>query len=245
MGAWGYGILQNDTAQDGMCIVADRIKADILALPDKASEDSAAKIGAATGLLLMISPFSFHPDNELYQPYIEKLKLNRSHFSALPGKSADLLNAIIDGQGLDLAERIGTLDSDIDRALHSDENFGFPVQKDISLREDDLFRHPGAADYVQQVTYRLVEEVAEGFQDDDVVSDLSREAEFMGAFSLLLVFPKAKVDPAKFIEWRDSYRRVMKNAGPDEDEAERKFQEEYDRYLELAFAYGIQRYSGD
>jgi hypothetical protein len=56
MGAWGYGILQNDAAQDSMCEVARRIESDIASLSDSGSEKNAASLGAATGLLLQFSP---------------------------------------------------------------------------------------------------------------------------------------------------------------------------------------------
>ena len=49
MGAWGYGILQNDPAQDSICEVAIRIEADVAGLSIECNEENAAKAGAAIG----------------------------------------------------------------------------------------------------------------------------------------------------------------------------------------------------
>ena len=242
MGAWGYGIIQNDAAQDSMCEVAHRIESDITALSGAGSEEDAAKVGAATGLLLQFSPYSFNPENDFHDRLIGALIANRKYFVHLDGKSAEILNQIIDGRGSELAARDGEVDADIEKALHSDENEDFIMQKAFSVSEHDLFRHPVAMKYVQQIFDRIVADVDEGFEDEELVSDLSREAEFMGAFALLLVLPAGRVNSGKFHQWRDRFREVWEDIEPIDDEIERKFEENYNRYLELAFQCGSARF---
>ncbi|MEM7012061.1 MAG: hypothetical protein AAF585_11315, partial [Verrucomicrobiota bacterium] len=67
MGAWGYGILENDAAQDGLNDVAWPIHEDVAALSKQtATLESAAKLGAAVGLLMQWSPYSFNPENSFF-----------------------------------------------------------------------------------------------------------------------------------------------------------------------------------
>ena len=141
------------------------------------------------------------------------------------------------------AHRPGKLDPEIDKALHSDRNEGFIMQKRFSVCEDDLFKHPDAMEYLREITDRIVEEVDEGFADEELVSDPSREAYFIGPFGLLLVLPHCRVDPAKLQQWRDRFREVWGNMEPTTDETEKEFEEKYSRYLELAFQRGIEKFS--
>lgn len=133
-------------------------------------------------------------------------------------------------------------DAEIERALHSEENEEFIMQKAFSVCEHDLFQHPSAAKYVQQILDQIVAEVDEGFEDEEVVSDLSREAEFMGAFALLLILPAGGVNPDKFTQWRDRLREVWENVEPIDDEIEKKFEENYNRNLELGFQCGAAKF---
>ena len=243
MGAWGYGIVQNDAAQDSMCDVATRIESDIASLPNAGSEEDAAKIGAATGLLLQFSPYSFNPENDFHDKLIGALTVNRDYFTHLAGNSANILNQIINGRGSELVARDGEVDVEIEKALHSDENEEFIMQKAFSACEHDLFRHPVAVNYVQQIFDQIVAEVDEGFEDEELVSDLSREAEFMGAFALLLILPVGRVNPDKFTQWRDRFREVWEDVEPTDDEIEKRFEENYNGYLELAFQCGTARFN--
>jgi len=111
MGAWGYGILQNDTAQDGMCEVATRIEADITGMAANPGKETAAQLAAATALLLQFSPYSFNPENDFYDKLIAALTANHGHFAQLPGAAKETLDAIIAGRGAELAARDGDVDS--------------------------------------------------------------------------------------------------------------------------------------
>ena len=241
MGTWGAGILQNDIAQDGMCFVARKIEQNIEELPNISSETNAAKLGAAVGLLLQFSFYSFNPENDFNKSLLQKLRTYKDDFSKLPGKSGEILQSILAGKGEDLASQDGILDEQVEIALHSEAKNEFPVQKAFSTIEDDLFTHPAAQDYLQTVVDNLVKEVDEGFQDEEIVDDLSREGEFMGAFSLLLIIPKAKIAPQYFQKWQAIYERAI--AETEIHESEQDFYREYNSYVRIAFDYGIKRYS--
>ena len=243
MGAWGYGILQNDTAQDGMCDVANRIEADIVEMASTSSEETAAKLAAATALLLQFSQYSFNPDNRFHKKLIAALTANCEHFGQLPGSSEATLNEIIDGGGTELALRDGEIDAEIDKALHSDENEGFIMQKAFSVVEQDLLQHPTSRAYLQAVVDAIVAEVDEGFADDEAVSDLSRDAIFMGPFGLLLILPKCDVNPNKFRQWQQRFHDVWADIEPTKDEVEKEFEDKYNAYLELAFKCGCERFA--
>jgi len=243
MGAWGYGILQNDSAQDGMCDVANQIQIDITSLAKEGSAENAAKLAAGTALLLQFSQYSFNPENDFYEKLIQALTVNQNYIQDLPGNSAEVLNAVMDGHGAELAGRDGVIDADIDKALHSDEDEGFIMQKAFSVIEPDLFLHPTSAAYLQQTVDGLVAQVDEEFADEEMLSDLSREAECMGAFGLLLIIPKAQVPPEKFTQWRNQFHEVWDEMEATGDEIEDGFAEQYNSFLEVGFQCGIKRYS--
>lgn len=209
----------------------------------KSCEATAARLAAATALLLQFSPNSFNPENDFYGKLVSALDANREHFEQLPGRSEDILIAIIDGRGADLAARNGNVDASIDKALHSEENEKFVMQKAFSVIEADLLKHPQSILYLQQVVDAMIEEIDKGFSDEEAVSDLSRDAHFMGPFGLLLVLPECRVDPSKFLQWKQQFTDIWDNVEPTEDENEIVFEDRYNAYLELAFECGIKRYS--
>ena len=244
MGAWGYGVLQNDTAQDGICDVANTIEEHICKLKKKGSIDSAAVLGAATGILLQFSPYSFNPESNFYPDLVEALKNNKPFFSALPAKAVRVLETVLEGKSETLLERPGTLDKDIDKALKGDEEpKGFIMEKEFSYRDIELFSHPVARQYIQEVVDDLVAEVDEGFKDEEQVSDISREGYFMGAFGLLLVLEPCKIDPEYFLQWQNRFNKVWQSLDFEPDELEDKFNALYNANLYLAFDCGIKKFT--
>jgi hypothetical protein len=101
MGAWGHGILQNDTAQDGLVAVGDRLIELLAEFADTPGVDWAAKAGAAVGLLLQFSPHAFDPESPDHPVLIKTLTACKPHFSELPGKAGSILEAILKGLGPD------------------------------------------------------------------------------------------------------------------------------------------------
>jgi hypothetical protein len=76
MGAWGYGILQNDTAQDGLYEVAHEVE-EAVGEWMIGSEANAARLGAAVGILLQFSPYSFESENPFVVRLTEALRANQ------------------------------------------------------------------------------------------------------------------------------------------------------------------------
>jgi len=213
MGAWGYVVLQNDAAQDSLCDVAHWIEHDLVGFAANPSEENAARLGAAIGLLLQWSPYTFAPENEnVYPNLIKALKANQEGTKSLPGKSPEILEQIRLGEGSNLAQRPGVYDAAIDVALLGAEKpNAFPMEKAFALREDELFLHKAAREYVQDLAEKIVNAVVEGFDEsEDVISDLSRESEVMGAFGLVLILEPIQIDPLLFKEWKGKSRSSQK-----------------------------------
>ena len=241
MGSWGYGILQNDTAQDGICDVIHRIERDISNLPATPSRDTAARLAAGIALLLQLSPYSFDPENDFRDKLMLVLAANRHYFAQLPRTAEGILGAILDGRGQELASRDGDVDLQIDTVLHSDENEGFIMQKTFSAVETDLLQHPISIAYLQRIVDSIVEMVNKGFSDEQML-DLSREAYFIGQVGLLLVLPQCHVDPNNFKQWQDRFTKLWGKKSTD-NKIESEFDTRYNANIVKAFKCGIERFS--
>lgn len=182
MGAWGYGILQNDTIQDGLCEVSGEIKESVEEWTE-GSEANAARLGAAVGLLLRFSPYSFDAENPFSQKWVQVLEANQVYFDRLPGETGKILERVRNGEGAELAERFGILPNPLYVAFYEDAE----AQETGTLPDptcNDLFRHPDAARWLGEQVEEWIELVDDGLAEDDVVYDLAREGEFMGAFAV-------------------------------------------------------------
>ena len=85
-----------------------------------------------------------------------------------------------------------------------------------------LFAHPEAVRFTHQFADLLVADVDEGFDDEEAVSDLSREGIFMGSLGLLLVIEPCTVGPNHFVKWRERFREVWAAVEPTDDETEQR-----------------------
>lgn len=248
MGAWGRGLLQNDTAQDGLVEVISSIEEDVAALAAGArpGERSAARLGAAVGLLLQLSSWhSFDPESEASATVVQAIDRHRPALSALPRKAAHILRRVAEGGGGELASRPAKLNRSLRRALFATESGGFPMERTFGKREASLFADRDAEAYVQKVARRCVELVDADFAEEDIVNDLARESMAMGAFATLLVIEPCRVPVAKVERWRKAHRRAMAafevEGEPDESDAE--FEEGYEKCLELAFRLMVRKFS--
>jgi len=243
MGAWGTGILQNDTAQDGLNGAAYKLLSAVPSFAKNRGVDSAAQLGAAVGLLLQFSPYSFNTESPDFPNLVKAIEANNEFLADLSGRAEEVIRLVADGRGGELAERPASLPSDLSRALHGIKPpHEFAMQKIFAFREDDLFGHSKAIEFTQQFVNELVDEVDEGFADEEVVSDLSREGDFMGAFALLLIIEPCTVPSSKFKEWRTQFQQVWDNLEPTDDEMERKFEGDYRPCVELALEYGVRKH---
>lgn len=239
MGTWGRGILQNDTAQDGLCGVIQGICDDVLALGAKrATKKSVARLGAGVGLLLQLSAnYWFDEESRHWPPLREALESHRKMFAALSPEAGKILTDVLDGKGQELAARDAAPNARLGRALFATDSQGFSMERTFGYREPSLFEGPEAAQYVQSVADRLVAELDEGFDDDSMVEDPCREAEFIAALAVLLILEPCQVDADHFASWRARFRAAQGDYGD-----ESAFFADYNANLELAFELGIEKF---
>jgi hypothetical protein len=239
MGTWGRGILQNDTAQDGLCEVIHGIFDDVVALGKKrATKKSVAKLGAGVGLLLQLSANYWFDEESKYWPQLRAvLESHRALFDSLSPEAALLLSDVLDGKGRELAARDAPGNARLGQALFATDSQGFSMERTLGFREPALFAHPEATKYVQTVADRLVGELDEGFDDDSVVEDPCREADFIAALAVLLVLEPCRVDADHFASWRARFRTAQGEYGD-----ESAFFTDYNANLELAFELGIEKF---
>ncbi|WP_145373795.1 hypothetical protein [Symmachiella dynata] len=133
--------------------------------------------------------------------------------------------------------------NDLERAFHGFEPSEFPTQKAFGERHEDLFRHPESTRFTQNFVDSLVKQVDEGFADEDVVDDLSRDGEFMGPLGLLLIIEPCKIDSGKFTQWREQFQDVWGDREPSNDDMEAKFEASYRPCVELALDYGLRKFT--
>ncbi len=244
MGAWGYGILQNDTAQDGLVEVIHRVKDGILRLARRRpAEEVAARAAAGVGMMLHLSAgYWFSPENEERTALLDALRRQEPEFDNLPRGAGRILRQVLDGKGPELANRDGKMGGRLQRALFARNLDGFPMERVFGKREPSLFKHPEGAGFVQEIADYCAARVDKDFRQTFVVEDLSREAESMGAFAVLLVLEPCHIDPARFENWRDRYRKARAGMA-EEGFEEEDYYGQYDRCLEVAFQVGIRRFS--
>ncbi len=248
MGAWGYGILQSDTAQDGISALNHMVQEEIRKLPEEPSEASAARLGAMVGLLLQSSHYSFDPENTFSADLAKILHRHEPFFSALPGNAALILRAVLEGKGQELANRPAKLDPRLEEALHHEVGFEFAVQRDFGQREPDLFAHPEAAAYVQEYADQCADWIDEEFDDEEIVGDFSREGEgCMGGLAMLLLVEPCRVEPVRILAWREKARDAAEESeaeltGTEYEEEELGFQRPFMKNLERAFELALEKF---
>jgi hypothetical protein len=155
------------------------------------------------------------------------------------------LTEVLAGSGQELTRREGQIPLPLETAFHGDEEpHTFIMQKEFSVREPDLFRHPEATAWLRELARRLVAIVDEGMEEDDIVYDLAREGDFMGAFSVLCLLGLEIVDRSHFAHWRARVHTVMDEQEPTGDEMEDRFTEKYYSLLDIAFDYVLDTSDG-
>jgi hypothetical protein len=243
MGAWGYGLLQNDDSQDGLLHFFDSIEEDVLALRTlPPTTDRAARLAAGVGLLLQFQIWSCFDATYSFLPNLEELlDASQAPILTLPKPVIDLLRGIREGAGAELVYREGPLPPELAEAFFANEP-GFSMERGTGVREECLFEHPAAIAYVQEVADRAVALVEEGFVNDDI-GDAAREAgETIAAFTILLQLEPCKIDPGLFPQWWDLY---VEAAAGNEIGEEGEFFAAYNRGMRQALEFGWRRFAGD
>jgi hypothetical protein len=244
MGAWGHGILQNDSAQDDLCEVIEGIYGDVIALgKEPTNRRTVARLGAGVGLMLQLSAsYWFGEEGEYWPELREVLAQHESGFAAVSPEAGRILADVLAGKGEELAARDASPDARLSGALFAKDSQGFMMERTFGYREPALFTDPEAARYVQDVADRLAKVVDEGVAQDYMVEDPCREADFIGALSVLLVLEPCQVGPDRFASWREQFRKVQAEAEPG-DSSEADFFARYNDCLDQALQIGIDRFS--
>lgn len=236
MGTWDEGILDNDTALDGLGEVTGAIGAEVVRLGAQTPGARATpRLAAGVGLLLQLSPFDFSPDCDRSGAIVDAVKIHLGGAGLSP-KARALLERVASGEGESLAQRPAKLAATLAKALHTSGRSGF------GRREAALFdTRPGAA-YVQEVARACVVTIDEDFEDEDTWWDLCREGLGMGALASLLVLEPCKVPRSKLERWRRCARQGLEHLEREEDD-ELDFQRPYYRNLDRVFAALLRRHA--
>ncbi|MDY7099914.1 MAG: hypothetical protein S0880_01880 [Actinomycetota bacterium] len=197
MGAWDYGILDNDTALDGLGAVVDGVVADIDRLAGEPSnEETVGRLAAAVGIVLQLAPAALDPDtgnDRTRGAVVAALTVHADGIGAHLSPGAQrILGLIADGEVALLeqhpAEPVDAVSVDGDHAVH--------------LAEPALFEHLAAGTYVDEVATRCVQAFATDAADEEVWTDLAREAAGVGALAALLVLEPCDLPVELLTEWQ-------------------------------------------
>src|SRR5262245_50158182 len=209
MGAWGNGLLQNDPAQDGLCVVVtDLFEAEMDRLArSRPDEAVAAGLGALVGMMLQLSHgFFIEPEDGPAARLVAALRRQEPKFDALPPRAQVLLGEVLAGRGLALAIRPWRMSQPLQRALFGDDPaWDFPMQRTHGKRERSLFRHPEAARLVQRCADRWFARVRQGFTRppsdwEDIPLD---RGEAVASLAALLFVAPCRLDRGFFTSARD------------------------------------------
>ncbi|MDF1661630.1 MAG: hypothetical protein P1V97_07645 [Planctomycetota bacterium] len=234
MGTWDEGILDNDSALDGLGDISHGIVQDIAALQAAETDpETVGRLAAAIGVLLQFSPFDFTEASGNATKIIEALNKHKEGIDAHLSKDAQgVLSEVAAGKGESLAQRSIELPKDVMDAVHS-----HATASNFAKREAPLFELQAGQNYVRELSQRIVELVSEDFEDDDTLSDLCREAASMGPLSLLLVLKPLTVPKSTIQSWRDGAQKGLKTLEAMGEEAgELGFHRPYYKNVDIVFA---------
>lgn len=236
MGAWDRGLLDNETASDGLLHLALGVLADIERL-GAAGPGAAAtpRLVAAIGVLLQLSPYHFAPDES--EPMIDAIRAHAGRIAGLPRATRRILAEVEAGEAGPRAERRARMARRLVTSLHVGVD-----ESPFGRREAALFLGKPAAAYVQSVARRCVAMLDDDFADPDNWGDLCREGLGMGALAALLVLEPCSVSTRKLESWRRKARTGLAALeAADDDELE--FHRPYYANLERVFAAVLRRFA--
>lgn len=233
MGTWDHGILDNDSASDGLADLAHGVGADIQSIgARKTSVVAASRLAGAVGVLLQLSAYAF--TGATGAAITAALQAHARSIAKLSPGARRVLQAVIAGEGEALAERRGKLPIRQVRLLHA-----AATASPFGKREPALFASEPAMAHVQQVARRCVAMVDEDFADESNWSDLCREASGLGGLAALMVLEPCRVSTVKLTGWRRKAQRGLATLAAAADEElpfQRKYHASLDRVLEVLLA---------
>lgn len=222
MGTWDDGLLDNDTALDGLGDLTYGIGQDIVALgAESPGGDATERLCAAIGVLLQLSSYDFDPESPNGPGIAAALAAHATSIAELPDARRRVMQRVLDGEGMALAER-----PDEEAAAHAALFNKNAKASRFGRRETTLFSTDAARAYVQEVADRCVEAVDADFEDEGNWSDLCREAAGMGHLAVLSVLAPCAVSTEKIAAWREMATRGIAELRDRADD-ELEFQEGY------------------
>ena len=231
MGTWDHGLLDNDTALDGLAELDDGIVEDIVAAGNaKPSVATAGKLAGAVGVLLQLSAYELSSDAPNSSTIVAALRAQAAPIARLSKRAQSVLAEVAAGRGAALAKRPAKLKASEVRLLHSGSK-----SSGLGLREPALFETRAAVAYVGVVARRCVEMIDADFEDSDQWSDLCREAMGIGCLAVLLVLDPVRIPRAKLERWRRCAAKGLAMLEKEPDE-ELPFQRKYYANLDALLA---------
>lgn len=238
MGTWDYGLLDNDTAADGLAELEQSIVEDIQRFGEaKTTARSTAQLAAAVGVLLQLSSFDFSPDSDSAPIIVASIRAHEKRVASLDPPARDLLLAVAAGKGEKLAKRPDGLPRDVLKRLYVRAK-----KSPFGKREPSLFEPPAAKTYVQSLARRCVEAIDSDFDDPDTCTDLCREAPGIAYLAALLILAPSKVSPNKIARWQKRAKAGLATLEAEPNE-ELPFYRKYYRNLDVVFEILMSRYS--
>jgi len=233
MGTWDDGLLDNDSALDGLGDLSHRIVEDIV------EASTVERLAAAVGVLLQLSRYEFGLDTPNGPKIVAAVKRHAAGLAKLAPAAREVLQRVMDGDGKDLAERPAAMDPAHATLLNRKSKQGRFGQREAALLESEAAR-----EYVQEIAGRCVEAIDSDFQDEDTWSDLCREAMGIGLLGVLMVIEPCRIERAKLDEWRQKARVGLDTLEEREDE-ELEFHRRYHGNLDQVFAVLIERFTAN
>lgn len=238
MGTWDDGLLDNDTAMDGLSDLRSGIVEDIVTFgAAKPSATSTAKLAAAIGVLLQLSSYEFGLDTDDGPKIVAAAGAHAKEIAKLPPAARKILERVAAGEGKSLAQRPAKTSAKVNALLHKQSK-----KPAFGLHEKALFASKAGAAYVQDVAKRCVEMIDEDFEDEDSWSDLCREGLGMGCLAVLMVLDPCTVSPARIDRWRKRAKKGIEALEKNKDE-ELDFHRGYYKNLDAVFALLEKRFS--
>lgn len=231
MGTWNDGLLDNDTAMDGLGELDEEVLADIVNLgAEPPSPEATATLGAAVGVLLQLSSYVFGADTESGPAIVAALRAHAAEIAKLPAEARSILETVASGEGGALAERRAPMPPEQVKLLRREGDHA-----PFGLREAALFAGPSAERYVQSVADRCFEMLDEDFEDESTWCDLCREAPSMGALAALVVLEPCRLPRGELAAFREKAQEGLASLVESEDD-ELEFQRRYYANLDAVFA---------
>jgi hypothetical protein len=246
MGAWGYGLLQNDSSQDGLLHVIRSVSDDVVGLRRrKPTPDSAGRLAGAVGLLVQLQMWHcFDPERDAGAALLAAVERHEPAFHVLPKTARDVLGAIRAGKGQEIVNQDGPLRGELLQALYEGgPDSSFPMERGTGVWHAGMFEHPAAAAYVQEFAGRCFELVAGGFDDLGQPPEMWDEhGNEIAALCILLQLQPCRVPAESFRDWWGRYRAAE---GDDDLANLETFEIRYRRCVWRALNYGLMRFSGE